>query len=537
MTLRVSNSVQFDLIEESTLSGVGWELHVHDRDVPATRLSIINRWRSFSISKVLSDAGAGQTQFDFDDPQLSDALIQSTFVNDENLIRFVRNGVSRFAMFPEDPDEEHVTQEEERGYRPSGRGPALYLEWSTVVPPNYPLHTSLQWTWAETPPMAAWLDLFNAAVARGNLCGLLIPTFTATHDSAGIPWASTMNMEVNPGGDLLALLRRFAEAAEAEWVVTPDLRIDVRQNYGFHRENQVRFFITESQITNVVKRTRRGIANTVYTVAANEAVPFVQDAASAAKWGRRELLVQTANARDSGTAQTFGRILLNTTKDELVSFTIKVRPDSPGREVFIDYDVGDWVWVEGQDVSLSDAFKVQAIAFAVDEDGNEDLELTMAAKRNLRLVEIQKRFEREAGSSLRVESELIIGNKSTGGGAAGLTKISVSEVDLGSHAPASDYTWLTVLGATARMMVVRFQITSGGSLNWAVQVNSKAGGLGERMFEAVGIGSTEYNCSWPWWYENQEDPQQSEMYIGIKNIAGALSAFTLVDLRAESLVG
>lgn len=538
MTLRTSNAVLFDLVEESSLEGVGWELHIHDREAPLTRLAIINRWKRFAVSKVLSDAGSQTIAMDFDDPQLSDTLIRQVFIDDENPIKFVRNGVPRFAGFPEDAEEAYVTAEEEKGYNPSGRGVAKYLEWATVLPPLYPAHTSLQWTWTETPPMDAWLDLFNAAVARGNLCSLMTPTFTATHDSAGVPWATSLNMEVNPGGDLLALLRRFAEAADARWVVNPDLTIDVRQTFGFHRENQVRFFITESQITNVVTRSRRGIANTVYTVASNQAVPFVADAASQVKWGRRELLVETANARDSIAAQTFGAILLKTTKDELLSFSIKVRPDSPGREVFIDYDVGDWIWIEGDVEWLSDAFQVQAIAFAVNEDGDEELELTMAAKRNLRLIELQKKFERESGSSTRVESELILGNRNQGsGGTAGLSKISISNVEIDTLSPLAEYTWYTVLGAAQRMLVWRFTVTSGGSLNWAIQVNSKADGSGERMFEAVGIGDTEYTLSWPWVFENQEDPAQSEIYIGVKNIEGGASLFTLVDLRAENLSG
>lgn len=535
MTVRTSNAEFLDIIEENTRIGVGWEIDIFERETPGNRLASLSRWKEFSISKVMSDTGAGQILLDFNDPQLDDATLQDALIDNENVVMFVKDGVARFPMMPETPDESHVAKDEERGYTPQGRSMAVFLEWSTILPPNYPLHTSLQWTWAATPPMASWLDLYDAAVARGNQCSLLTPTFTATHDSAGVPWATALNTEVNPGGDLLSLLKRFAEAADAKWEVTPSYDINVYQTYGHHRENEVKFWVGESELVNIVKRDRKGIASVVYTVAANQAVPFVQDAASEAKWGRREFLAETANAQDSLTAQQFGQILLQTTKDELLGFTIKVRADTTDKTVFVDYDVGDWVWIESTYSALSTAFQVQAISLKVDKDGFEDLELTLQSRREARIIALQKKFERESGSSIRVESDLIIGNRSSGGGTGGLQEIGVSNVDLGIHSPAADYTWYTVIGLATRFMGVRLQITSGGSINWAFQINSKANGLGNRMFEAVGIGTTEYNCSWPWWFKNEEDPQLEEIYIGVKNIAGGASQFTLVNLHAEQL--
>jgi hypothetical protein len=296
----------------------------------------------------------------------------------------------------------------------------------------------------------------------------------------------------------------------------------------------VRFYVGRDQLSAKKVKTRRGIANVVYTISANDQVPFVADPTSLAQWGRREVLTEVSNAEDSATAQAFGQIILDGNKDEVLSATFKVLPDHEGRTVFVDYDLGDWVWLEGS-AGLEGMYRILALSITVDEDGLEDVELTVESSLQVRLVQLQKQFERETGASMRINTELQIGNKDSGGGVSGLTKFTKADVDLGILDPLVNYTWFTVTGVPKRTMIWRMIITSGGSIDWAFQIRSEPAGGGELMFEAIGIGDTEYHCSWPWVFENQDDPQSAQLYIGVRNIAGATSQFTLVDMRGESL--
>lgn len=94
------------------------------------------------------------------------------------------------------------------------------------------------------------------------------------------------------------------------------------------------------------------------------------------------------------------------------------------------------------------------------------------------------------------------------------------------------FAWTTV-PAFKRAMVWRMVIEASATNTWSVRVTSRPTGAGEVMFEAVGIGQTRYEISWPWMFSN--DDLASEFYIGIYN-GGGESIFTLTDLRAEVFV-
>lgn len=535
MTVRLSNEVFFDVIEEATQQSTGWSFHVRPPDNLSQLLYIVPRWNTVEMQKVLSDTGAGSLVVSMDDTAVYESVDFQTYVkNDENVIQCVKDGVVRFAFLPEEPVEKHLSTDEKREYTATGRGIAAILEWATVLPPSYPTFTALDHTWADTPGMAAWKDLKDEADVRGAASSVIALSFTESNDGAGVPWADSNNLTLKPGGDLLKHLQKSAEMSTADWQVNPATMIlDARQAYGIDRSNRVRFFVGSSQLTNEIVRARRSISNVVYTISANEQVPFVQDPISMAQWGRRELLAEVANAQDSTTAQRFGQLILDQVNDEVLSFSFKVLPEAEGASVFADYDVGDYVYIDSLVIGLSGKYQVMAITLKIDADGNEDLELTLNSMLQLRLIQLQRQFERETGATLRTTSELQVGNTGGGGGSSGLSKFSKADVDLGIHAPGPIYTWFTITGVPKRGMQWRFELNSGGSINWAVQVRSKNNGEGELMFEAVGIGDVDYSCSWPWVYENQDDPPTAQMYIGIRNISGATSQFTLVDMRGE----
>lgn len=120
-----------------------------------------------------------------------------------------------------------------------------------------------------------------------------------------------------------------------------------------------------------------------------------------------------------------------------------------------------------------------------------------------------------------------------GGGGGSLSKVALGPVTLFTGlAPALDYSWTSVSGLAPLALVYRFYVASSSSINWAVRVTSAPSGGGDLMFEAVGIGTTIYRCSWPWLYDTGG---ASDLYIGIRNIAGFATDFTLSTLTAIKL--
>lgn len=106
-----------------------------------------------------------------------------------------------------------------------------------------------------------------------------------------------------------------------------------------------------------------------------------------------------------------------------------------------------------------------------------------------------------------------------------------SPVDLTTPIP-DQYTY-TSIPAFKRGLVYRFTVTSSGSTQWALRVSGLGNDTGELFFQAVGIGELEYQCSWPWMYENGDNPQVSTLHLGIDNLANDGSTFQLTHLRAE----
>lgn len=205
------------------------------------------------------------------------------------------------------------------------------------------------------------------------------------------------------GQDLLATLKTLAgedpeqvAPIRVEWYMRPGLLLDVRRQFGRHREDTVIFYDgSTAMIGKSRERVREEIRNFIAVMDEFSVYTTATDATSIADWHQREdyqdRYVDTfLNARDD-LAQT----ALAMGKDEVNNWTIKVPPFAPGRTVFVDYNLGDWVGVTqwnpagGQSVQ---AFRVMAITIAVDNDGNTDLELTLKSQQEYRLRKLTERI-------------------------------------------------------------------------------------------------------------------------------------------------
>lgn len=122
--------------------------------------------------------------------------------------------------------------------------------------------------------------------------------------------------------------------------------------------------------------------------------------------------------------------------------------------------------------------------------------------------------------------------ETVGGAGGGGSKIELGPLPLFVALDTlPDYSWIEVTGVGALTAVYRFNLSSSSTINWAVQVRTADAGGGDLAFEAVGIGETIYECSWPWIYDSGG---ATSIFVGIRNISGLPSDFNLVELRAIS---
>ena len=97
------------------------------------------------------------------------------------------------------------------------------------------------------------------------------------------------------------------------------------------------------------------------------------------KWGQREGWFQAAVQVDPTSMAYATAAVLAENETEVLSWTFTIVPNLPGKTVFDNFDVGDWLGIERPDFSAVDTVRVTAIAVAVDSAGTESHELTFVS--------------------------------------------------------------------------------------------------------------------------------------------------------------
>lgn len=260
----------------------------------------------------------------------------------------------------------------------------------------------------DVPLFRQFDQYLDMAQARGTI-PYVTTNWSDTSDSAGSLWASLPVVSVDEGVDLLKLLQTYADAQQASWRMTPDFSLEIRQRVWaegepdpttqFHKEGTVVFHETGSQLFRERTRTREDVANFIVGKNAAGQYETTEDEESIEKFQRREVFVNAGNTDDAVVLASIISTTLQSVKDETSSWRIKVDPDQPGRRVFLDYGVGDWIGIENPETGNIDSWKVVGIAISVGEDGETDLELTLQSKLELLAEKLKFQIEKLGGSS------------------------------------------------------------------------------------------------------------------------------------------
>ena len=231
------------------------------------------------------------------------------------------------------------------------------------------------------PMMGVWLDQFTKAQARGTI-PFVTSTVTASADSFGRRWTDTENVQATNGTDLYSFLQGAVAVVDADYVMNPGFQLVV----GMPSAGQVALGVDRSGYIifregyDIMARQRVRARDQIATLIGGENSDGHEISAKSpafiTEWSQREAWFQTAAQVDPVSLAYATASSLAENETEIVSWTFRLLPNVPGKTIFDNFDVGDWVGLERPDFSGVDVVRVVGIAVQVDSSGAETHELT-----------------------------------------------------------------------------------------------------------------------------------------------------------------
>lgn len=235
------------------------------------------------------------------------------------------------------------------------------------------------------PIMAVWMQELQAAQARGTI-PFVTTRMSQSADSFGNNWSDSQSVQIQNGTDLLSLLTGHASMINADWVMQPGFVLQVGIpvttgviTLGADRSQQIIFREARDETSKQRTRARNTIANLIAAINTDGRTVTANNTTSIANFGQREAWLQTAVQVSLADMDVVAAASVQQTSIEQLAWTLQVTPNLPGKTVFRDFQVGDWVGLERPDFSAVDAVRVMAIAVQVDSSGVETHELTLVS--------------------------------------------------------------------------------------------------------------------------------------------------------------
>lgn len=265
-----------------------------------------------------------------------------------------------------------------------------------------------------------FLDLLSDSQARGTI-PYVAPTFTETEDSRGLAWVGKPGINIEEGTKLLPALQTVANLQQADWIMDVDFKLHLYQRTKedvtippvYFTRDDVVFVESVSQLSKGRTINRENITNAIVGKNSVGQYAEISDADSIEKFSRREAFISAGSVGDLPNLAAVLDANLEELKDQQSSWKIVVPSDQPGRRVFKDYDVGNWVRVEtvnSQSSVTVTQWRVVGIAISITEDGEARVELTLQSRIQL-LIERLKALVEGGSTSAGSSSSVSLGSQ------------------------------------------------------------------------------------------------------------------------------
>lgn len=410
MDNKKKNSKFLQINKTPISNGSEWDLRVFSPvDNFVTQICTVYDFVDFSASLVLCDVGGGAVSLDLDSPFMNETLPNGanplTLLGTGLLWRAYESGVLRFEWITKTVSINQTGDAGSRIATLSGEGSGSVLKRGKVLPPGFPAQTTSSWVFKNQSRMKSWHALYAASVARGTIPYVNL-MFTATKDSNGIPWSDTPTKtstvtdytpELNE--DLLSILQEATgqdydklAAMRLDWIMWPGFHLDVRPTIGSNKENMIIFNDGGSTIYRTADRDISDLANYIAVRDSYGKTALAKSKASITQYGQVEELHDYGDITNPKLKGRIADTILEMLKDGVSSWTIKIQPNVPGRKIFRDFNVGDWVGVDefnvNTGVSTITAYRIVGIAVSK-SNSTYDVELTIQSKFDIKMKRLR----------------------------------------------------------------------------------------------------------------------------------------------------
>jgi hypothetical protein len=234
-------------------------------------------------------------------------------------------------------------------------------------------------TFTNVPQMAMFYELVQEAQTNRNVIPFVQQTYTPYEDSVGSSWFDSMTLAQGNGVDFYSLLQQYAGAIDAEYIMLPGFNLVIcnTNNYGTDLSSTVIFFEGGQQSTKQRTRIRDSISNVFYVEDTVGRISSSIDSTSQSSYMIREGYLSAQGVMVPSSMQVLANAGIEQVSTPITSWVLTVEPDTVGRRVFEDYNVGDWIGVEDYSTGTIVSLRVMSIAIAVDNAQTVTCELTL----------------------------------------------------------------------------------------------------------------------------------------------------------------
>jgi hypothetical protein len=264
------------------------------------------------------------------------------------------------------------------------------------------------------PAMSTFYQLLQRCQARGTI-PWVTPTFSETQDSSGAVWGDSWSIQVPSGTDLLTLLQNDAGGVGADWIMRPGFHLDVATQGNLGNDLHESIVFHQGEVTELGETdTRDQIANIVVTSDGAGKLYTQSSPSSIAQWHQRERWLAAGGTIDQQSATNVALAGLEQLDEQVEARVIQIPPNQPGKSVFKDFGIFDFIGIEKGDFSVIESVEVIGITVTVDQDGVETDELVLQSYRQYVLQHLQYLINKFGGQSASTLGALTAGTLSNG---------------------------------------------------------------------------------------------------------------------------
>lgn len=265
----------------------------------------------------------------------------------------------------------HRTTDDDDVVQISGRGVRALLEGAVVYPATG--SDSQTRTYTDAYPSAIIREFISEAHDRGTLTEITTG-FTSSADSNGTAFDadSDLTIDVEVGTSLADIVTQHQEAVlDSAWVDA-----DLVLQYALERGTDTTLTadpVVFRTMQNVVslERSVDGPVRNVSLVSYNDGAATTEKestvSGSLSTFGRREQFIDFNNVGSASKAERYANKVMRASADATDGITLEVTDD--GVKPYIDYRIGDYVWVVFKNGART-KYRVRSLTVTADGDGN-----------------------------------------------------------------------------------------------------------------------------------------------------------------------